>query len=63
MVENTLMLRSIGEIIIDSHIETVPEYLVNLVHQTRGEPEECEVDMLLLYIFYGIFPYSEYDNI
>jgi hypothetical protein len=63
MVENMLMLRSIGEIIIDSHIETVPEYLIDLVHQTRGEPEECEVDMYLLYLFYGIIPYSEYDNI
>lgn len=63
MVENMHMLRSIGEILIDSDIETVPEYLIDLVHQTRGEPEECEVDMFLLYIFYGIFPYSEYDNI
>lgn len=56
-------LRSIGEIIIDSHIETVPEYLIDLVDQTRDEPEEGEVDMYLLYLFYGIFPYSEYDNI
>lgn len=63
MIENMLMLRSIGEILIDSDIETMPEYLIDLVHQTRGEPEECEVDMFLLYIFYGIFPYSEYDNI
>ena len=54
MIENNFRLRSIGEIIIDSHIETVPEYLVNLVHQTRGEPEECEVDMLLLYIFFTL---------
>lgn len=63
MIENNFRLRSIGEIIIDSHIETVPEYLIDLVDQTRGEPEECEVDMYLLYLFYGIFPYSEYDNI
>lgn len=63
MVENMFRLRSIGEIIIDSHIETVPEYLIDLVEQTRGEPEEGEVDMYLLYLFYGIFPYSEYDNI
>jgi hypothetical protein len=58
-----LMLRSIGEILIDSDIETMPEFLIDLVHQTRDEHEECEVDMFLLYIFYGIFPYSEYDNI
>lgn len=63
MVENMFRLRSIGEIIIDSHIETVPEYLIDLVEQTRGEPEEGGVDMYLLYLFYGIFPYSEYDNI
>lgn len=63
MIENKFRLRSIGEILIDSDIETMPEYLIDLVHQTRGEPEECEVDMFLLYIFYGIFPYSEYDNI
>lgn len=63
MVKNMFRLRSIGEIIIDSHIETVPEYLIDLVEQTRGEPEEGEVDMYLLYLFYGIFPYSEYDNI
>ena len=36
MIENKFRLRTIGEIIIDSHIETVPEYLIDLVDQTLG---------------------------